>query len=863
MGDKNFRLPRTVWPRRYALVIAADLERWQFRGTVQIDAQVQEPTARVYLHAVDLAIDEARAFYGGTWRAANRVAMDTDAETIALDFAEALPQGSVRLDLSFRGQILDRLRGFYRSEKDGLRYAATQFEAADARRAFPCFDEPEFKARFAVVLIVPAGVVAISNGAEISRRPLESGNWEFRFAETPPISSYLVAWCIGPFEATEVAYTASGVPVRVWLPQGMANKGAYAREAHVRSLTYLEDYTGIAYPYGKVDAIGLPDFEAGAMENPGAITYRLTVIAADPERASLATRKAIFSTAAHELTHMWWGDLVTMAWWDDLWLNESFATFIGSKATADLNAAWDLWRDFVAALQRPFQLDALTSTHPISFPVANAKQATERFDVITYWKGAAVVRMIESFLGAEAFRQGVRAYLQKYREANATAEDFWHELSAASGHAVGEMANAWIRQPGHPVIELNTAFAAGGIDIQVRQARFFADPQQPISASDSSWPIPVVWKYGTADGIAEKRAVLSGAEASVRLPGARWYYPNGGASGFYRFVLDDAALEALVPAIQRGLGAHERLNLLDNQFALVRARRRTMATYFRLLRGYLEETDRAVVGTFIDHLAWLWLHVVDERIEQQFAAFVEQLLWPQWQSLGWDPRPQDSDDDRLRRAAVAGALGSMAQSTTIRNEARERLERYWSDPKSLDPNLVSVVANVAASDGDAALYQRYLERKRQASSDPEEEYRFLLALASFEHPALIQRTLDLALSDEVRAQDRPFLLGALLGRRKARPAAWKFVRAQWQTLTELLDPMLLQNLIRALAQVTYLPAATEVCSFLQDHVQEETRETTAQVCEQLRLDAATVERLRTELPGALQEAQELRGQSQP
>lgn len=850
MGDKNFRLPRTVWPRRYALTIEADLERWEFRGFVQIDVHVQQPTPRVYLHAVDLAVESAQAFSGGGWQAANRIETDLDAETIALEFPAALPSGSVRLDLSFRGTILDRLRGFYRSEKDGLRYAATQFEAADARRAFPCFDEPEFKARFALTLVVPRQAVAISNGPEVARRELPDGRVEFRFAETPPISSYLVAWCIGPFESTGTAYTPTGVPVRVWLPRGMVEKGVYALEAHTRSLTYLEDYTAIPYPYAKVDAIGVPDFEAGAMENPGAITYRLTLIAADPERASLATRKSIFSTAAHELTHMWWGDLVTMAWWDDLWLNESFATFVGSKVTADLNPQWDLWRDFVAAMQRPFQLDALLSTHPISFSVANAKQATERFDVITYWKGAAVVRMIEHFLGADAFRQGVRAYLQKYREANATADDFWRELSTASGQPVAELASSWIRQPGHPVVELTSSFTADGVEVHARQARFFSDPDR-AGSSTAQWTIPMVWRYGTDRGIEERRTVFTGAQMSVRLPGARWYYPNGGASGFYRFALDERALQALLPAMATGLAAYERLNLLDNHFALVRARRSTLTSYFQLLAGFRQENDRAVVSTLIDHLGWLWLHVVDDAVEPEFSKFVEQLLLPQWQNLGWDVRPHDSDDDRLRRAAVAAALGSIARTATIREEARKRLERYWSDAKSLDPNLVSVVVNVAAIDGDVALYDRYLERKRQASADPEEEYRFLLGLTSFEQPELIQRTLELALSDEVRSQDRAFLLGALLGRRQARPAAWKFVRARWRTLAELLDPMLLQNLIRALAQVTYEPAATEVCSFLADHVREETRETTAQVCEQLRIDAAAVVRLRAELPDAL------------
>ena len=851
MGDKNFRLPRTIVPRRYGLRISADLDRWEFHGSANIDVQVLESTRTVFLHALDLEIDAASAFYAGRTHDADEMQIDTDAETVTLKFAEPLPTGSVRLDLRFRGRILDRLRGFYRSEKDGLRYAATQFEAADARRAFPCFDEPAFKARFALVLEVPAGNVAIANGAEVARRTLPDGRTEFRFSETPPISTYLVAWCIGPFESTPVAFTPSGVPVRVWLPRGLAEKGIFARDAHVQSLAALEEYTAIPYPYAKVDAIGVPDFEAGAMENPGAITYRLTLIAADPERASIPTRKGIFATAAHELTHMWWGDLVTMAWWDDLWLNESFATFVGSKVTAELNPQWGLWRDFVASLQRPFQLDALSSTHPISFDVANAKQAAERFDVITYWKGAAVVRMIENFLGADVFRQGVRAYLQQYRESNATADDFWRALETASGRELAGLASAWIRQAGHPVLQLRTRFTHDGVEIEGEQRRFFADPAQHETGDGTLWPVPVVWKYRTARGIEEQRILWEGRRTSVHLPGALWVYPNGGASGFYRYVLDDAALDAVAKALAHDLAPHERLNLLDNQWALLRSGRVGLSSYMRLLDGFAGENDRAVTSLLVEQLGWLALHVVEEPTEAAFRELVERLFQPQWQSLGWETRPTDSDDDRMRRAAVLTALGQIARVPGVRQEARERLERYWKDPGSLDPNLVGVVASLAAIDGDRQLYDRYLEHKRHASRDPEEEYRFLMALAGFEQPELIQRTLELSLSEEVRAQDRPFLLAGLLGRRASRPAAWKFVRAQWQTLAELLDPMLLQNLIRALSQLTYEPAASEVCAFLTAHVREETRETTAQVCEQLRLDAQTVQRLRAELPQAL------------
>ncbi|MFQ5665023.1 MAG: M1 family aminopeptidase [Candidatus Binatia bacterium] len=852
MSDRDFRLSKDVRPDRYDLRIEADLDRWRVQAFERIDLSIHRHTAEVVLHAVGLDIRSAEAVAAGKTQRAT-VTYNAAAETVSLCFAAPLPAGPARLEVAFSGEILERLRGFYRSEKDGARYAATQFEAADARRAFPCFDEPEFKARFALTLVVPAGVTAVSNGAHEAVHALPDGRTEIRFAPTPPISSYLVAYCIGPFEATPVATTPTGVPVRVVLPRGLADKGLYARDAHVRALTYLEEYTAIPYAYSKVDAIGLPDFEAGAMENPGAITYRLTAIAADPERTSTRALKGIFYTAAHELTHMWWGDLVTMAWWNDLWLNESFATFVGYKATADLMPEWGMWRDFVATLARPFALDALVSTHPISFEVKNAKQATERFDVITYWKGAAVVRMIEGFLGADAFRSGVRGYLERYREGNATADDFWRALGTASGRDVATIANAWIKEAGHPVVHVAATPAAGDLQLTVRQQRFYADPTARQDAPTQLWPVPLVIKFGTAGGMREQRVLSSGEETALTLPQARWYFPNGGATGFYRFTMDDASLQALVGVVQDALVPHERLLLADNQWALLKAGTVSIDQFLDLLEGYRTETDRAVVSALAGQLGWLSSHVVAEEVRPQFERLVADYYQPQFDALGWEPPPGEPVDERLRRATVIGALGSIARLQPVCTEACRRLEQYFEDRASLDPNLASVVAGIAARDGDAALYDRYLERKRAASSDPEEEQRFLLALAAFERPELVQRTLDLALGTEVRSQDRTFLFAGLLSCRQARLTAWGFVRDHWDQLVALTDPMLLQNLIRALAQLTPAPAATEVREFLRPRVSDETRETIAQVTEQLAIATAACERLRPALAAALRQ----------
>jgi puromycin-sensitive aminopeptidase len=843
MNDRDFRLSKNVRPVRYDLHIDVDLEAWRFAGKEAIEVTIEAPTRDVWLHTVELEILRARALTPDG-RASNAdLVFNDEAETVTLKFDDPLPPGPARLEVEFRGEIRERLRGFYRSHKDGARYAATQFEAADARRAFPCFDEPEFKARFALTLTIPAETVAISNGAIENERGLTGKRKEVRFAETPPISPYLVAYTVGPYEATPVAMTASGVPTRVFLPTGMAAKGIYARDAHVRSLDYLEAYTAIPYPYGKLDAIGVPDFEAGAMENPGAITYRLTAIAADEEHASTPALKSIFYTAAHELTHMWWGDMVTMAWWDDLWLNESFATFIGYKVVAELMPDWGLWRDFVATLTRPFNLDALVSTHPISFEVKNAKQATERFDVITYWKGAGVVRMIAGFLGAEAFRDGVRAYLERYRERNAVADDFWRELSAASQRDVAMIANAWIKQPGHPLVSIEASPGDGCTSLTLRQERFYADPDAGRREPPVLWPVPMVLKYGTDEGVATRPILLTKAEQVVTLPASRWVYPNGDAAGFYRFALDGTALTALAQVAQSVLSPQERLALVGNQWALVKADKAPIAEFFALLQGFRKETDRAVLSAITERLSWLETHVLQDHARSAFEQYVAGFYSSHMDGLGWDAAPEESTDDRMRRAMVISALGGLARLQEVTEEAQRRLERYMDDRSSLDPNLASVVADLTARSGDADLYERFLARKRASAQDPEEEQRFLFALASFEDEGLIRRTLELVLTEDVRPQDSAHLLARLLAARPSRMAAWSFVRTRWTELIDLMDPMLQQNLIRALAQLTPEPAASEVRSFLPPRASNETRETVAQAMEQLTIESAACKRL--------------------
>ncbi|HEX9268626.1 MAG TPA: M1 family metallopeptidase, partial [Candidatus Limnocylindria bacterium] len=545
---RSFRLPADVRPLRYALHFDLDLDAWTFAGRERIEIAADSSRHELAVHAADLTIAHATAHQARTAFPAE-ISLDADAEIAVLRFAQALSPGTFTLETEFSGGIRADLKGLYRSTRREERYAVAILFAAEARRLFPCFDEPAFKARFTIELTAPAVLTAISNMRLAGREDSGAERSLWRFAETPALSTYLLTIAVGPFEGTEVVRTRTGLPVRVWLPRGLARDGAFARDAHRAAVDWLEAYTGIPYPYDKVEGIGLPDFPAGAMENPGAITYRLNLMAADPEKTDLAGLKATVGVVCHELTHMWWGDLVTLAWWDDIWLNESFATFIGHKATDALHPEWRIWRDFAVGSTRGFALDALASTHAIHSDAATAEEALQRFDAISYQKGATVLRMIEAYLGEATFQRGVGLYLERFRESNATAADFWRALDDASGQDVTRIASTWIAEPGHPVVELRLLDAT---HVALRQRRFFLDPDAPHSAQ--RWPVPLVVR--TAAG--EVRALLDGEAGELELPVGAWIHPNAMATGFYRFALDAPLRERLLANL-RALDATERL----------------------------------------------------------------------------------------------------------------------------------------------------------------------------------------------------------------------------------------------------------------------------------------------------------------
>lgn len=857
MSDAAYRLPTHVTPRSYRLALTPDLASWTFQGEETIEVQVARPVRQIVLHAVDLEVGVASVQVGRRrWPA--RVSYQPARETLTLHLPEAVPVGPAALHLAFRGSIGTSLRGLYRAEAAGRRYAFTQFESTDARRCFPCFDEPAFKARFQLTVTVPDGLTVISNSRVRRETPGPGpGTRTVHFAPTPRMSTYLVALAVGELESTP-AVEARGTPIRVWTVPGKAHLGQFALEAAAASLSRLERYFGVKYPYGKLDLLAVPDFEAGAMENSGAIFFRETALLCDPATAPLAAKKRIALVVAHEIAHQWFGNLVTMQWWDDLWLNEAFATWIEFRTVADWQPGWEVWVDFQQEKAAPFHTDALVSTRAIRAPVQSAAQASEMFDAITYEKGAAVLRMLENFLGPNVFRAGVRQYIRAHREGNATANDLFGALEQVSGRRVRAIARDWIDQPGFPLVRATVTPGGARPHVVLEQQRFFADPRRATSpeAAAQRWRVPLVLRFADGPRVVEQRALLSAPRAELvlearKLP--RWLYANSGESGFFRVQHDPATLAALLRHLPTALEAAERVGLVSNQWALTRAGYSEIDAFLEFLRAFRHETHHAVVEVVVDALAYIDAFLLEPAQRPAFARYVEELFADQLAELGWTPNPAEPDDTRLRRAAVVRALGRIARQRAVIAEAERLLAIYWADATAVDPNLVDVLVVLGAQHGSAERFEQYLARVRSART-PQDEMRHLLGLGAFEDPALVQRALELSLTPTVRTQDVGLLLARLLANPTGKWAAWDFIRARWDAVEQRLPPFMRRRLIAAAGNLGTAEARQQIAEFFAAHPVEAAERTLQQTLEGLDLLVAFRERAQPRLAAWLARA---------
>jgi puromycin-sensitive aminopeptidase len=839
---KDFRLPLDARPVRYAAHLAPDLEAGTFEGRLELEVRLAKPRRELILHALELDVERARVRAAGRTVRAVRIEPDAESESVTLHFDEEVPVGSAVVDLAWRGKFSPGLRGLYRAGP----VAVTQFEAADARRVFPCFDEPAFKARWSLQLMqVPAGAAAISNGRIAKDEPGDDGRRTIAFTETPPLSSYLVALVVGDLSASDPAIVR-GVPIRSWSVPPKRHLTGFAQECAAAVLPLLEDYFGQPYAYGKLDQIGVPDFEAGAMENAGAVTFREVALLLDPRTAPLNVQKRVAEVITHELAHQWFGNLVTMVWWDDLWLNEAFATWMAYKVVDVWRARWRVWMDFETGKGAALHLDSLKSSHPIRAEVKNAQEAGESFDAITYEKGGAILRMIESYLGEQRFREGIRLYMRRHREANATADDLWGALAESSEQPILELANAWIRQVGYPLLSVGERDGT----LVLQQRRFFADPEAREDGPPTRWPVPIVFRFRDESGLHEYRELLCAETAEIALPADNpvWVIANAGARGFYRVAYEPPLLRALIQALP-DLSGEERLNLVSDRWALVRAGAADVDGFLRLLEGVArEETDHSVLDEVVSRFSWIEHRGVSDPDRPALQSWIRRVFAPAAAELGWDAREGEDDERRLRRAAVLRALALVARNPQSVEESQARFHRLIApEPQPLDPNLLDVVVAAAARTADRPRFAE-LRRRAEEELDPAAKRRFLHALAMVEHPELVPEAVQLSLSDVVRMQDFPSYVGTLLGNRATRELAWALVQERWADVRRKADsPMLLRRLVEALGALTERRHLREVEAFLAAHPIEGAKQAIAQTQERLRMDVALRERLMPEV----------------
>ena len=835
MSEDRYRLPTEAVPAAYRLRFEPDLDAATFTGTVEIDVDVAAAIDELLLNAVELEIDGATAVLADGTSVPAQVSDDAEVERVRLRFGATLPAGPAMLRMGFSGILNDRLVGFYRStfsDEAGERHtiATTQLCATDARRMFPCFDEPAMKATFELAVVLPPQLSAFSNSPVAATSSLPDGRREVRFLPTMKMSTYLVALVVGPFETSEVV-DVDGVPLCVVCTPGKTHLAAYALEVGAFALRYFASYFGIPYPGDKVDLVGIPDFAAGAMENLGCITFRETLLLVDPATASTRELQDIAMVVAHELAHMWFGDLVTMQWWEGIWLNEAFATFMQYLCTDAFRPEWNQWVLFNVQREPGFAIDALHSTRAIEFPVHSSDDAWAMFDPITYRKGGAVLRMLEQYLGEDVFRSGLRRYMDEHAYANTITADLWAALEAASGEPVGEIMSTWILQGGHPLVSV--------ADGTLTQSPFqFQAPEGP-SAIGSSWRVPVRSRpLGGGPSVAQ---LLDDAPTPLATP---WpAVVNAGGSGVYRTSYGTTEL-AEISASLGSLTELERAVLLSDTWALARAGVRTVGDVLTVAGGLgtlVEPSAWSVVADVLDTLD----RVVDDTDRPALQGTASRLFAPVLEALGWTARPDEDELAPVVRARTVRVLGTIARDVAVRDEAASRF-----DAGVLDGDLAAPVVAVVASMDRPGDLDEMLRRCREAK-DPQSEERYREGVTSIANARLAVSTFEQCF-ELFRSQDVPRVIFQLVSNPVGGAAVWEALASSWDaTLARIPEPLQFAVGLGVTTLISDRSFAERVAAFHRSHPVANSQTRVEQAVEQMLNGVAFAERARPGLATAL------------
>jgi len=857
------RLPAGVHPLHYGLVLTPDLRAATFSGEETIDLMLDTPSKNITLNAAEIRFGEVRAYVLPVAADASSklgaqpaplsaleadkhpqiatTTLDSEKEQATFAFANELPAGRITLTVQFTGVLNDKLRGFYLSKTKARNYAVTQFEATDARRAFPSFDEPALKATFDIALTVDAGDTVISNTNMISDRagPIE-GKHTLRFATTPKMSTYLVAFLVGDFKCTEGR--SDGVPIRACATPDKVELTKFALESAKYVLHYYDTYFGIKYPMPKLDMVALPDFEAGAMENFGCITYRETDLLVNAKTGDVPSKKRVAVVVAHEMAHQWFGDMVTMQWWDNLWLNEGFATWMETKPAAEWRPEWNFPQDEAEELDQTLNLDAQKTTRTIRATANTPDEINEMFDGIAYGKAGAVIGMVEKYLGKEVFRQGVHNYLQAHLYGNATAEDFWNAQTANSHLPVDKIMSSFVTQPGVPLLTFSERQATG---VPVSQSRFFlsaAENNQPPVGRIVEWTVPVCIKTtGTPicrviDGRDDATAGTS-MQAILPIPmdvGMPFFYGNASGKGYYRTAYTPAQYRAIVAKAETELTPPEKIGLLGDRWALVRSGQGTVGDYLDLVLALKEDPNAAVLDKVHQQMGRIEADIATDEDRAEFAAVIRHQFGPVYAALG-SPAKGESFDRQQLRGTLFEMLGDV-HDPVVAQQAQELAARVFAvgnkKDRTLDATLSDAAVLVSARNGDAAMYDRLLAVSR-SSSDPGEKVDALHTLARFRDPELVRRTLDSIASGEVRNQDSWTVLVVLLHDRETRDQTWDYIRENWDKIHAQLTVSSGADVVAATGFFCTAKRRDEVVDFFGTHKVEATERTLAKAVDSI------------------------------
>ncbi len=827
-----------VNPINYKLTFEPDLKKFTFDGTESITADCKKSTDLITMHCAELKIAFCQVKSKGKIIKSFPKVNEKN-EELGIKLSEKV-KGKITIDLEFQGILNDRLLGFYRSQyvQNGkTKYlATTQFEAADARRAFPCWDEPAAKATFEISIIADNKFTAISNMPVKTRKKIKNKT-VYNFSKTPIVSTYLIYLGVGEFEY--LTSKVGKIQIRVVTTKGNKSKGKFSLDLGKKLLTSYEKYFGIKYPLPKLDLIAVPDFAAGAMENWGAITFRETILLYNPKTSSTRTKQFIAEVISHEIAHQWFGNLVTMKWWNDLWLNESFATFMATKFVDKFYPEWDLWNQFVEdAMNVAMGLDSLKTTHPIDVKVNSPAEIREIFDAISYDKGGCVLRMLEHYVGEPNFQKGLKKYLSDFKYQNAKGQDLWDAIGKASKMPVSSMVNTWLKQPGFPLVEINQ----DGNNLKLKQKKYLLESDKKFGKG--LWSIPL--SIGLESEISQK--LFSAKSMSLKLPkNTLGFVANYGRNGFYRVRYDKGILLDLKMLVdEKRIPAIDRWAIQNDLFSLCVSGDEQVRNYLDFSDAYFDEDSYLASVNVAHNLASLYFRVFDEPFAEEIRGYAVNYFRKILFNLGWEPKKSDKHTDALLRGFAISVLGKM-NDDEITDEALKRYKKFLKSPSSISPDLVEPILSIAAWNGNSKTHAELTKLYKNAKT-MEEKLRFLGALCGFKDKKLLIKSLDFSQTSQVRSQNMQLPIMRVAANPYGDKVLWSWLKKNWKSINKKVghgNP-LFNRIVASITSVADDSMEKEIKTFFKNNPTPGTERTQSQTLERIRINSKFLRRMRKE-----------------